>query len=168
MKYKPKSAIKTVVNNNEGSRTTEEQPRPTKPSYAQALNSNTNTFEKVNSTNHHKNKPNKNVNERLRSLSPANRRPKQGIIRSRNNSKTDLSSNYKYQQEIKGLEEEIKLLKQTKSNHQNETEEIKTSNACANSKSEFQASVSHGGNVINFIEKTMTTLSSYGKHCRHN
>ena len=41
----------------------------------------------------------------------------QGIIRSRNNSKTDLSSNYKYQQEIKQLKEEIKLLKQAKSNH---------------------------------------------------
>ena len=51
LKYKPKSAVKTVVNNNEGKRTTrrtEEQPRKTKPSYAQALKSNTNTFEKVN------------------------------------------------------------------------------------------------------------------------
>ena len=57
------------------SRTTEEQPRPTKPSHAQALNCNTNTFEKVNPTNH-QNKPNKNVNERLRGLSPANQRPK--------------------------------------------------------------------------------------------
>ena len=45
-KYKPKSAVKTVVNNNEGSRKTEEQPRPTKPSYAQALDSNTNTYKK--------------------------------------------------------------------------------------------------------------------------
>ena len=89
MKYKPKSAVKTVVNNNEGRRTIEEQPRPTKPSYAQSLNSNANRFEKVNSTNHHENKSNKNINERLRSISPANRRPKQGIIRSRNNSKTD-------------------------------------------------------------------------------
>ena len=56
LKYKPKSAVKTVIDNNEGSRTTEEQPRPRKPSYAQALKSNTNTFEKVNSTNHHENK----------------------------------------------------------------------------------------------------------------
>ena len=67
-----------------------------KPGYAQALKSNTNTFEKVNSMNHHKSKPNKNINGRLRSLSPANRKPKQGIIQSTNNSKTDLSSNYKY------------------------------------------------------------------------
>ena len=41
LKYKPESAVRTVVNNNEGGRTTQEQPRPTKPSYAQALKSNT-------------------------------------------------------------------------------------------------------------------------------
>ena len=46
MKHKPKSAVKTVVNNNERSGTTEEQPRLTKPSYEQALKSNTNTSEK--------------------------------------------------------------------------------------------------------------------------
>ena len=78
LKHKPKSAVKTVVNNNERSGTTEEQPRlTTKPSYEQALKSNTNTFEKKNSTNHYEKKPNKNINERLRSLSTANRRPKQ-------------------------------------------------------------------------------------------
>ena len=37
LKYKPKSAVKAVINSNEGIRTKEEQPRPTKPSYAQAL-----------------------------------------------------------------------------------------------------------------------------------
>ena len=162
--------IKNTITSNE----TEEQPKPTKPSYAQALKSNVNTFEKVNSPNHHENKPNKNINERLRSLSPANRRSNQGIIRSKNNSKTDVSSSYKYQQEIKQLKEEIKLLKQTKNNHQEETKEIKTSNRCANSKNEFQASVSRGGqeenieliNLINFIEQTMTSLSSYGKRLK--
>ena len=123
--------MNAVVNNKEGSRTTEEQPRPTKPSYAQALKLKTNTFEKVNSTNHLENKLSKNINERLRSFSPADQRPKQEIIRSRNNSKTDLSSNYKYQQEIKQLKEEIKLLKQTKNNHQEETKEIKTSDTRA-------------------------------------
>ena len=115
-----------------------------------------------------------NINERLRLLSLGNRRPKQGIIRSRNNSKTDISSNYKYQQEIKQRKEEIKLLKQTKSNHQEETKAIKTSSTCANSKNEYQASLSHGSqeesieliNVINFIEQTMTTLSSYGKRLK--
>ena len=88
--------------------------------------------------------------------------------------KTDLSFNYKYQQEIKQLKEEIKLLKQTKNNHQEGTKEIKTSHARANSKNEFQASVSHGGqeenieliNVKNFAEQTMTTLSSYGKRLK--
>ena len=85
LKYKPKSAARTVVNKNNS--LPQEQPRPTKPSYTQPLKSNTNTFEKVNSTKHHKNKPSKNINERLRSVSPANRKPKQGIIRSRNNSK---------------------------------------------------------------------------------
>ena len=48
MKYKPKFAVKTAVKNNEGSRTTEEQTRLTKPSYAQALKSNTNTFKLLN------------------------------------------------------------------------------------------------------------------------
>ena len=48
MKYKPKFAVKTVVKNNEGSRTTEEQTRLTKPSYPQALKSNTNTFKLLN------------------------------------------------------------------------------------------------------------------------
>ena len=48
MKYKPKFAVKTAVKNNEGSRTTEEQTRLTKPSYPQALKSNTNTFKLLN------------------------------------------------------------------------------------------------------------------------
>ena len=111
MRYKAKSAVKTVINNNEGIRTTVEQPRPRKISYAQALKSSTNTFEKRNSTKHNESKPSKNASGKLRSLSPANRRPKQEIIWSKNNSKTDLSSNYKYHQEIKQLKEEIKLLK---------------------------------------------------------
>ena len=42
----PVSAVKTAVKNNEGSRTTEEQPRPTKPSYAQALKPNATTLKK--------------------------------------------------------------------------------------------------------------------------
>ena len=38
VKHKRKSAVKTIANNNkEGSWTTEEQPRPTKPNYAQVL-----------------------------------------------------------------------------------------------------------------------------------
>ena len=118
-----------------------------KLSYPQALKFNINIFKKVNSTNHHK--PNNNISERLRSLSPANRKPKQEIIRSRSNSETNLSFNYKYQQEIKQLKKEIKLLKQRKNNHQEETKEIKTSNTRANSKNELQASTSHGGQEKN-------------------
>ena len=64
------------------------------------------------------------TNERLRSLSPAIQRPRQGIIWSRNNSKTDLLYNYKYQQKIKQLKEEIKQLKQTENNQQEERREI--------------------------------------------
>ena len=108
LKYKAKSVVRTVLNNNDGENNIDQQNQ---------AKSSANTFEKVNSTNH-ENKPNKNVNERIRSLSPANQRPKQGIIRSRNNSKTNLSSNYKYQQEMKQLKDEFKLLKQTKNNHQ--------------------------------------------------
>ena len=67
----------------------------------------------------------------------------QGINWSKTNSKTDLLTNYKYQQEINQLKEEIKLLKQTKNNHQKEARETKTSNTRSNSKNGFQASVSH-------------------------
>ena len=42
----PVAAVKTVVKYNEGSRTPEEQLRPTKPSYAQALKPNTTTLKK--------------------------------------------------------------------------------------------------------------------------
>ena len=85
-----------------------------------------------------------------------------------------MPSNYKYAQEIKQLKEEIKLLKQTKDNHQEETKEMKTSNTGANSKKEFQVSVSYGGqeenieliNVINFIEQTMVTLSNQRKRLK--
>ena len=95
----------------------------------------------------------------------------QGINWSKTNSKTDLLTNYKYQQEINQLKEEIKLLKQTKNNHQKEARETKTSNTRSNSKNGFQASVSHLVqeenikllNIINFIEQTMATLSSHEK-----
>ena len=70
MKYKSKSAAKLVNDNNEGIRTNEEQPRPTKPSYGQALKANKIIFEKENSTSHNENKRNKNINERLTRLFP--------------------------------------------------------------------------------------------------
>ena len=66
------------------------------------------------------------------------------------------------------------MLKQTKSNHQEKTKEIKTSNTKANSKNGFQASLSHGGqeenieliNVTNFIEQTMNSISSYERRLK--
>ena len=67
----------------------------------------------------------------------------QGINWSKTNSKTDLLNNYKYQQQINQLEEETKLLKETKNYHQEEAREPKTSNTRSNSKNWFQASVSH-------------------------
>ena len=53
MKLEPRNSYSNV---------SEKQPRPPKPSYAQALKFNTNRFEKVNSTNHHENNPNTNIN----------------------------------------------------------------------------------------------------------
>ena len=55
-----------------------------------------------------------------------------------------------------------------------ETKEIKTSSTFANTKNEFQTSESHLGqkksieliNSINFIEQTMTTLSSCRKRLK--
>ena len=88
-----------------------------------------------------------------RSFYSPNQRPKQGIIRSRRNSK------------IQQLKEQIKLLRRTNNNHQEDTKEIKTSNTCANSKNEFPGCVSHGGqkenieqiNFMNPVEQTMTS-----------
>ena len=65
-------------------------------------------------------------------------------------------------------------MKQIKNNHQEGAEEIKTSNTRTNSKNEFQTSLSHGSleenieliNVMNFIEQTMATLSSYRKRLK--
>ena len=103
LQCRPKSTVKTVNVNNEGIQATEEEPRSRRPSYAQALNTNTNTSKKGNITSHDESKTNKTINKILKSLSPANQKPKEGIIWSRSNSKSDISSNYKYQQEISQL-----------------------------------------------------------------
>ena len=122
-------------------------------------------LQKGNRTSHNENKSKKSINERLRTLSPANQKPKQGIIRSRNRSNTNLSTNYRYQEEINQLNEEIKLLKQTKNHQLEEAKTVKTSNAQANyKKTDFQVSLPHSGqeenikliDVINFIKQTMT------------
>ena len=67
----------------------------------------------------------------------------QGTKWSKTNSKTDLLTNYKYQQLVNQLKEEIELLKGTKNNHKEEARETKTSNTRSNSKNGFEASVSH-------------------------
>ena len=77
LKHKPKSAVKTVVDNNERSGTTEEQPRPAKTKLCTSTKVQYKYTWEKNSTNHYENKPSKNINERLRSLSTANRRLKQ-------------------------------------------------------------------------------------------
>ena len=56
LKCKPKFAVKIFNNTNEGIRTTEEQPRPTKLSHARAVKINTNTLEKGNSTSQNEKK----------------------------------------------------------------------------------------------------------------
>ena len=71
------------------------KPKRPKPSYKQAPKANINKFEKGNSASHNEHKSIENIKEKLRLLSLANRRQKQGISWSRNNSKSDLSSNYK-------------------------------------------------------------------------
>ena len=83
---------------------------------------------------------------------------------SRNNSKTNLSSNYEYKQEFNQLEKKVKLLKQRTVTKKNQ-KKIKTLNTSANPKNEFQASASHLGqkeiikliSVINIIKQIMTT-----------
>ena len=75
----------------------------------------------------------------------------------------------KYQQEINELKVEIKLLKQC-----DPKIEMYRNNTNSESKNENTASVSHGGQqenvelitIINFIEQTMKTLSSYGEQSK--
>lgn len=66
------------------------------------------------------------------------------------------------------------LIKKSELKKEEETKEIKTSSTFANTKNEFQTSESHLGqkksieliNSINFIEQTMTTLSSCRKRLK--
>ena len=96
MKYKPKFLVKTSVNKNEGSRTTEEQPRPTKPSYTQALTSNTNTFEKVKSIKQPRKQDQQKYKRKIKITHSSKSKTKTRDYSVKNNSKTDLSLNYKY------------------------------------------------------------------------
>ena len=81
----------------------------------------------------------------------------------------DMLTDDKYQQEINELKVEIKLLKQC-----DPKIEMYRNNTNSESKNENTASVSHGGQqenvelitIINFIEQTMKTLSSYGEQSK--
>ena len=72
----------------------------------------------------------------------------------------------KYQQEINELEDEIKVLKQSKKQQRDPKREIYKNNIISKSKNENTTSVCHGGQqenvqlitVINFTEQTMKTL----------
>ena len=65
-------------------------------------------------------------------------------------------------------------MQQAKNNHQEETQETEISNIRTYSKNDFQASVSQRSqeenieliNVINVMEQTMITLSSFGKRLK--
>ena len=65
-------------------------------------------------------------------------------------------------------------MQQAKNNHQEETQETEISNIRTYSKNDFQASVSQRSreenieliNVINVMEQTIITLSSFGKRLK--
>ena len=79
-----------------------------------------------------------------------------------------------YQQEINELEDEIKVLKQSKKQQRDPKREIYKNNIISKSKNENTTSVCHGGQqenvqlitVINFTEQTMKTLWNYGEQLK--
>ena len=76
------SLLLSVISQNEGLRTIEEEPTALKQSYAKTLKANANAFEKGRSPSHNENKLNNNVNEILKSFNRAHRRPKKpGLFR---------------------------------------------------------------------------------------
>ena len=77
-----------------------------------------------------------------------------------------MAEDYKYQQEINELKEELKLLKQSKKHQHNPKTEMYRNNINSESKNKNTFSVSQGSQqenvqlitVINFIEQTMKIL----------
>ena len=110
LKYKPKPIVKTK-NVTEGNELLEKSPNTERPTYDEILKATKNPSIRTNKTNLSNYKTNKNIHEKLRSLSPAIRTYKQGNIPWRNISNTNMAKDDKYQQEIKELKEKIKLLK---------------------------------------------------------
>ena len=169
LKYKPKPTVKTT-NFTEEKELLETSPTTARPTYADILKDTKNPSIKTSKTNFN----NKNIHEKLRSLSSTIRTRKQGNIPSRNNSNTNMVKDDKYQQELNELKEEIKILKQSKKQQHDPKTEIYKNNIILESKNENTDSVSHGDQqenvqlitVINFIEQTMKTLSNYGEQLK--
>ena len=173
LKYKPKPQVKA---------TTEENEETPKRTYADILRQKNPTGKpsKTNNTKDSDSKQKPNIHERLRSLSPSNKHRKQGKAPSRNSSNTNQPITNKNQEKIKELEEQIKKLR----NKQQETEDTldiktkdnktETTEPDVHSKNVRMASVTNRGQeenlqiitVINFIEQTMKTLSTYGEQLK--
>ena len=170
MKYKSKPILK-ATNFTQGNELLEQSTTTARPTYTDILKAAKNLSIRISKSNLKNYKNHKNIHEKLRSLSPAIRTRKQGNIPSRNNSNTNMATDDKYQQEMKELTEEIKLLKQYKKRQHNPKTEMYRNNTNSESKNEHTASLSHGGQqenavLINFIEETMKTLSNYGEQLK--
>ena len=140
MKYKPKLTVKTT-NFTEGNELLEKSPTTAKPTYTEMLKTPKNQSIRTSKTNLNNYRNNKNMHEKLRSLSPTFRTRKQGNIPSKNNSNTD----DKCQHEINELKEEIKLLKQYKKRQHDPKTEMYRNNRNSESKNENTAYVSYLG-----------------------
>ena len=173
LKYKSKPILK-ATNFTQGNDLLEQSTTIARPTYADILKAAKNLSIRISKSNLKNYKNHKNIHEKLRSLSPAIRTRKQGNIPSRNNSNTNMATDDKYQQEMKELTEEIKLLKQYKKRQHDPKTEMYRNNTNSESKNENTVSLSHGGQqenaalitVINFIEETMKTLSNYGEQLK--
>ena len=173
LKYKSKPILK-ATNFTQGNELLEQSITTARPTYADILKAAKNLSIRISKSNLKNYKNHKNIHEKLRSLSPAIRTRKQGNIPSRNNSNTNMATDDKYQQEMKELTEEIKLLKQYKKRQHDPKTEMYRNNTNSESKNENTVSLSHGGQqenaalitVINFIEETMKTLSNYGEQLK--
>ena len=104
LKQKPKPAVKTT-NFTEANKLPETSPTTARPTYAKILKDTKNPSIKTSKTNLN----NKNIHEKLRSLSPTIRTGKQGNIPSRNNSDNNMAKDDKCQQEINGLKRRNKI-----------------------------------------------------------
>ena len=94
----------------EGNELLKKSPTTERPTYAKILKATKNPSIRTSKTHLNNYKTNKNIPEKLRSLSPIIRTRKQRIIPLRNNSNNNMVKDDKYQQEINKLRKEIKSL----------------------------------------------------------